>query len=162
MAYLYLNAEVPYKAAKVLDEGIKKEQVVPDAKTLEILGNAWRQAQEVKKSIPVLEQAAGKSDDGDLYCRLGSVYLDNDEFKKSAEANRKGLAKGGVKRADQCQLVKGMAHFNLKQYGEARKAFKAAGRDQRSAKYADQWIKYMDNEIDRQKKLEQGVDVASS
>jgi tetratricopeptide (TPR) repeat protein len=161
MAYLYLNAEVPYKAAKVLDQGIKNESVEPSAKTLEILGNAWRQAQEVEKSIPVLEQAAAKSDDGDLYCRLGSVYLDNDDFKKAAEVNSKGLAKGGVKRPDQCHLVKGMALFNLKQYSAARKAFNAAGKDERSVKYAQQWLKYMDNEIARQKKLDEGMDVAS-
>ena len=108
----------------------------------------------------MLEAAASKSDDGELYCRLGSVYLDNDQFRKAADANKRGLAKGGVKRPDQCQLVKGMAHFNLKEYSAARKAFKAAARDKRSVKYADQWIKYMDNEIDRQKKLEEGINVA--
>ena len=53
--------------------------------------------------------------------------LDNDQFKKAADANGKGLSKGGVKRPDQCHLVKGMAHFNLKQYSAARKAFLAAG-----------------------------------
>jgi tetratricopeptide (TPR) repeat protein len=162
MAYLYLNAEVPYKAAKVLDKGLKDKSVEDSSKTLEILGNAWRQAQEVKKSIPVLEEAAGKSKDGELFCRLGSVYLDNDQFSKAAEANRQGLAKGGVKRPDQCQLVKGMAHFNLKEYSAARKAFKEAGKDERSATYADQWIKYMDNEIERQEQLEQGIDIASN
>lgn len=161
MAYLFLNAEVPYKAAKVLDKGLENDSVEASSKTLEILGNAWRQAQEVKKSIPVLERAAEKSDDGDLYCRLGSVYLDNDQFKKAADANGKGLSKGGVKRPDQCQLVKGMAHFNLKQYSAARKAFLAAGKDKRSATYAEQWIQYMDSEIERQKKLEEGIDVAT-
>jgi tetratricopeptide (TPR) repeat protein len=123
------------------------------SKTLEILGNAWRQAQELEKSIPVLEKAAAKSDDGEIFCRLGNVYLDNDKFAKSAAANRKGLAKGGVKRPDQCRLVLGMALFNLNEYDEARKAFKEAAKDDRSKKYAQQWIKYMDNEIKRQEEL---------
>ncbi len=161
MAYLYLNAEVPYKAAKVLDTGIKADTVEASSKTLEILGNAWRQAQELEKSIPVMEQAAAKSDDGELYCRLGSVYLDKEEFRKAVDANKKGLARGGVKRPDQCHLVKGMAHFNLDQYDSARSAFREAAKDERSKEYADQWMKYMNNEIARQKELEKDIDVAS-
>jgi len=153
MAYLYLNAEVPYKAAKVIDKGLANESMEDSSKTLEILGNAWRQAQELDKSIPVLEKAAAKSDDGEIYCRLGNVYLDNDKFAKSAAANRKGLAKGGVKRPDQCRLVLGMALFNLNEYDAARKAFKEAAKDDRSKKYAQQWIKYMENEIKRQEEL---------
>jgi uncharacterized protein HemY len=157
MAYLYLNAEVPYKAARVLDKGIKNESVEDSSKTLEILGNSWRQAQEVKKSIPVMEQAADKSEEGELFCRLGSVYLDNDQFKEAIAANKKGLARKGVKRRDNCQLVLGMAYFNTQQYSNARKAFKEAAKDKRSKKYADQWMKYMDNEIERQKRLEEGL-----
>ena len=161
MAYLYLNAEVPYKAAKVLDTGIGNESVEASSKTLEILGNAWRQAQELDKSIPVMEEAAAKAETGELYCRLGSVYLDKEEFRKAVDANRKGLARGKVKRPDQCELVKGMAHFNLSQYDSARKAFRAAAKDERSKEYADQWLKYMANEIKRQQELEKDIDVAS-
>jgi hypothetical protein len=49
-----------------------------------------------------------------------------------------------------------MAYFNDKQYAKAREAFKAAGRDERSAKYAEQWIRYMDSELERQKSLQEG------
>ncbi len=157
MAYLYLNAEVPYKAAQVLDRGIKDETVEDSSKTLEILGTSWRQAQEVKKSIPVMEQAAAKSDKGELYVRLGTVYLDNDEHGKAIKAIEKGLKRGGVKRLDSANLVLGMAAFNTKDYKKARKAFREAGKDKRSKKYADQWVKYMNNELERQRKLKEGL-----
>jgi uncharacterized protein HemY len=157
MAYLYLNAEVPYKAARVLDRGVDNETVEATSKTLEILGNAWRQAQEVDKSIPVMAEAAEKSEKGELYCRLGNVYLDNDEFKSAIKANVKGLKRGGVKRPDNCNLILGMAYFNTKQYSSARKAFKKAAEDKRSKKYSDQWIKYMNTEIERQKRLNEDV-----
>ena len=86
---------------------------------------------------------------------MGSVYLDNDNFKQAIEANKKGLKRGSVKRPDNCQLVLGMAYFNVKNYSGASKAFKEAAKDKRSKKYADQWVKYMNNEIDRQKKLQE-------
>ena len=157
MAYLYLNAEVPYKAARVMDKGIGNESVDPTSKNYEILGNAWRQAQEIEKAIPAMEQAAAKSDKGELYARLGNVYLDGDQFKKAISSINKGLSRGGVKRPDTARLVLGMAYFNDKQYTKARNAFKAARKDERSVKYADQWLKYLDSELDRQRKLKEDI-----
>lgn len=156
MAYLYLNADVPYKAAKVMDKGLKSETIEDKSKNWELAGNAWRQAQEIDKAIPAMEKAASKSDKGELYARLGNVYLDGDQFKKAISAINKGLSRGGVKRPDTARLVLGMAYFNTKQYDKAREAFQAAGRDERSEKYASQWIKYMDAELARQKSLLEG------
>jgi tetratricopeptide (TPR) repeat protein len=153
MAYLYLNGDVPYKAASVLDKGIKDGSVEKNSKNYEILGNAWRQAQEIDKAIPAMEEAAERSDSGELYARLGNIYLDGDQNQKAITAINKGLSRGGVKRPDNARLVLGMAYFNTKQYAKARDAFQAAGRDKRSAQYASQWIKYMDSELERQRKL---------
>lgn len=153
MAYLYLNGEIPYRAGKVMDKGLKNESIAATSKNYEIAGSAWRQAQELDKAVAAMEEAAARSDTGELYARLGNIYLDSDEFKKSITAINKGLSRGGVKRPDTARLVLGMAYFNNKQYDKAREAFKAAGRDERSAKYAQQWLKYLDSELDRQAKL---------
>lgn len=153
MAYLYLNGEVPYRAAKVMDKGLKNDSIADTSKNYEIAGSAWRQAQELDKAVAAMEEAAARSDAGELYARLGNIYLDSDEYKKSITAINKGLSRGGVKRPDTARLVLGMAYFNNKQYDKAREAFKAAGRDERSAKYAQQWLQYLDTELDRQAKL---------
>jgi tetratricopeptide (TPR) repeat protein len=157
MAYLYLNAEVPYRAAVVMDKGIKDKSIEQKSKNYELLGNAWRQSQEIKKAIPAMEQAAAKSDSGELYARLGNVYLDGDEFKKAISSINKGLSRGGVKRPDTARLVLGMAYFNDKQYTNARKAFNAAKKDERSEKYAGQWLKYLTAELNRQEKLKEEI-----
>ena len=156
MAYLYLNAEVPYKAAKVMDKGLSNNSIEGKSKNWELTGNAWRQAQELEKAIPAMEEAAAKSDKGELYARLGNVYLDSDDYKKAITAINKGLARGGVKRPDTARLVLGMAYFNIGEYEKAREAFIAAGKDERSEAYATQWIGYMDSELARQKSLEEG------
>lgn len=156
MAYLYLNGDVPYKAAKVMDKGLKDGSIEGKSKNWEIAGSAWRQAQEVDKSIPAMEKAASKSETGELYARLGNIYLDGDQNKKAITAINKGLSRGGVKRPDTARLILGMAYFNTKQYDKARDSFKAAARDERSRKYASQWMKYMDSELARQKSLAEG------
>lgn len=153
MASLFLNAEVPWKAAQVLREGFDNEIVEDNSKNWELLAGSLRQAQEVQAAIPAMKKAAEKSDDGELYARLGSIYLDAERYDDAIEAVTKGLQRGGVKRPDQARLVLGMAHFNKDQYQSARQAFRAAGRDERSEQYARQWIRYMDSEIERQEKL---------
>ena len=154
MAYLYLNGEVPYRAGKVMEKGLKDGSIQATSKNYEIAASAWRQSQELDKAIPAMEEAAAKSDDGELYARLGNIYLDSDRNKEAITAINKGLSRGGVKRPDTARLVLGMAYFNTKQYDKAREAFQAAGRDERSAKYAEQWIKYLDSELERQEKLQ--------
>ena len=164
MAYLYLNAEAPYYAGSVIQKGFADELVEDKSKNYELAGSAWAQAREVAKSIPMMEKAAAKSEEGELYVRLGNVYLDGDQFQKSADSIIKGLNKGGVKRPDQARLALGMAYFNLGDYDEARKAFRAAGKDgasrkewQRSQQMAQQWIAYVTSEEDRQRELEKDL-----
>ncbi|GIR14526.1 MAG: hypothetical protein CM15mP25_2810 [Gammaproteobacteria bacterium] len=150
MAYLYLNAEAPYYAGAVIEKGFSDELVDDKSKNYELAGSAWAQAREVAKSIPMMEKAAAKSDEGELYVRLGNVYLDGDQFTKAADSVQKGL-KRAVKRPDQARLVLGMAYFNLGEYDKARRAFRDAGKDDRSAKYSKQWIAYVTSEEDRQR-----------
>jgi tetratricopeptide (TPR) repeat protein len=157
VAYLYLNAEVPYPAAKVMEQGFKDELVEEKSKNYELTGSAWRQAQEVDKAIPNMEKAAELSEKGELYTRLGNVYLDSDQHQKAIGAVNKGLAKGGVKRPDSARLVLGMAHFNLGDYKSAKKAFRDAAKDERSEKYARQWIRYIASEEERQREMAKDI-----
>lgn len=149
LSQLYLNAEVPYPAAKTLEKGFKDEIVEDESKNYELAGVAWRQAQEVTKSLPMLEKAAAKSEKGELYARLGSVYLDVDKNKEAVTALNKGLNRGGVKRADQARLALGMAYFNLGEFNSARKAFREAAKDKRAKAFAQQWLKYINSEEKR-------------
>jgi len=153
MAYLYLNSDVPYRAGEVMEKGLKGGSIDPTSKNYEIAASAWSQAQELEKAIVDMEKAAAMSEQGELYARLGNIYLDTDDYDKAIAAINKGLSRGGVKRADSARLVLGMAYFNARQYDKAREAFNAAGRDERSAKYAQQWLKYIDSETERQAKL---------
>ena len=153
MAYLFLQGEVPYKAANVMNRGLKEELIEATSKNYEIMGNAYRQAQEVAKAIPALEKAAEKAEDGELYARLGNVYLDGDKYDEAIVALEKALKRGGVRRPDNARLALGMAYFNAKKYDKARIAFREAGKDKRSETYAKQWIRYLNSELDRQAKL---------
>ena len=148
ISQLYLQAEVPYPAARAMEKGLADDIVDKESKNYELAGVAC-QAQEVTKSLPMLEAAAAKSEKGELYARLGNVYLDVDKNKEAIEALKRGLDKVGVKRPDQARLALGMAYFNLGEFSAARRAFRDARKDKRARTYADQWLKYISSEEKR-------------
>ena len=153
LSQLYLQAEVPFPAARAIEKGLADDIVEKESKNYELAGVAWRQAQEVTKSLPMLEAAASKSEKGELYARLGNVYLDVDKNKEAVEALKRGLDRGGVKRPDQARLALGMAYFNLGDFNAARRAFREARKDKRARSYADQWLKYITSEENRLEEL---------
>lgn len=157
MAYLYLGADTPYRAAKVVEKGIKNKQIPETSKNYELLGNSLRAAQEVKRAIPAMAKAAELSDKGEPWSRLANIYLDNDDFGNAAKAAQTALKKGKLRRPDSTRVVLGMALFNLDRLSAARKQFVLAAKDKRSAKMAKDWIKYLDNELARRESLKDGL-----
>jgi hypothetical protein len=153
LAMLYLANDVPYKAAKVLQAGIDDGVIESSSKSLALLASAWREAQEIQNSIPVMAKAASKSDEGELWINLGNIYYDNDEYQKAVDAITAGLKKAGVDNKGRAQLVLGMSYLNLKQYSLARKAFVAAGQFDKTGAQSAQWLEYLNKELDRLKAL---------
>jgi hypothetical protein len=155
LANLHLLHGAPYKAAKILEKEMAADNVKADVRNLRLLSQAWYSAREDRKAIPPLKQAAAMSDDGELYIRLAQSHLNLEEWSEAAEAARKGLASGNLKRKDTANIMFGMALFNQKKLEQAKRAFAAASKDKRSRRAAQQWIKYADSEIRRRDTLEQ-------
>ncbi len=153
LAQLYLQENVPHKAAKILDDGIKKGTIDATALNYRLLSQAWQLSAEDEKAIPSLEQAARLSGDGELDYRLAQAFFNLDRYDESVAAGRKALSKGGLKRADQVSVLIGMTLYNQKKYGEARDAFQVAQSDSRSARLAAQWINHCNSEQDRERQL---------
>ncbi|MCZ6773890.1 MAG: tetratricopeptide repeat protein [Proteobacteria bacterium] len=155
LANLYLVHNVPYKAAKILQREVDGGRVESTERNLRLLSQAWYQAREDEKAIPPLARAAGMSDKGELFVRLAQSYINLDRWPEAADAVRKGLSKGGVKRSDIANIMLGMALFNQRHLALARAAFKLASTDKRSTKAARQWLAYVDSELEREATLDQ-------
>ena len=92
-AYLMLAREMPYKAAQVLEEGIDNGFIEETSKNLDLLGSAWRSAQEMEKALPAMEKAAQLSEEGRIYARLAQIYLDNYRYENAVRAAEAALKK---------------------------------------------------------------------
>ena len=149
LAYMYLGQELPYKAGKIIEEGMKRGLIKESPRNIETLANAWAQASEHLKAVPALEKAAKLSDKGLLYARLAGVYFDAGSFSKAAEAARLADKKGGLKRADNNQMLLGMALFNITEFEGALQAFRQAKNSKKTFSDARKWEKYTLSEVER-------------
>lgn len=156
MAYMYLGAEVPYRAANIIEQGMIDGIIKDSAKNLEVLGTAWYQSKDLDNAVKALERASKKSDTGNLQARLAGIYLDLGRDSEAYRAASRAAKKGGVKRPESNYLVMGNALINLNCYKDAIKAFKKslkAAKDEKNKRYPKQWIRYADTEGTRLQRL---------
>jgi tetratricopeptide (TPR) repeat protein len=153
MAQLYMQHEVPYKAATLLDYEMENGRVSRNAKNYRLLSQAWSLAQEDEKSIPALKEAARLSDQGELDLRLGNAYLNLGRYAECVSAVQAGLRKGGIKSPDNAQISLGMCLYNQQKYSAAINAFRQARKTRRSSRIANQWINVINSDIKRNEQI---------
>ena len=158
LAQLYYLNGAPFKAAQLMEKSLAEKKLDENLKNLEFLAQAWSNAKEYEKAIPVLEQAAKLSGKGDNYSRLAQVYLNMEQWDKVITYGKKAMDKGVVKNMGHLQVSLGMAYFNLKKFNSSIRYFEMAAKDKKVKKVALQWIKYVSKEKEKQQKLVAALD----
>jgi tetratricopeptide (TPR) repeat protein len=153
MAQLYLQNEVPYKAATLLDQEMDSGRVKKNAKNYRLLSQAWTLAAEDEKAIPALQQAARLSDEGELNLRLGNAHLNLGQYGECVAAIHDGIEKGGIKSPDNAQISLGMCLYNQRKYRTAIAAFRQASKTRRSRNISRQWINVIESDIQRNEQI---------
>jgi hypothetical protein len=162
LAQLFLQAESPYLAARVLNKGIADGVVDKNARNWRLLSQAYALAAEDAKAIPALRNAASMSDDGELDVRLAQSHLNLSNYSECADSARDGIRKGGLRREDSANVVLGMCLFELDRLGPAKQAFRQAAKDRRSEKTARQWLSYIEKEEERKEQLRRSLESVRS
>jgi tetratricopeptide (TPR) repeat protein len=153
MAQLFMQREVPYKAATLLEARMEDGTIRKIEKNYRLLSQAWQLSQEDEKAIPALTQAARLADDGELDVRLGNTYLNLSEYNDCVSAVRTGIRKGGLRYPENAHISLGMCLYNLRQYSDAKTAFRQAAKVQKSRRMANQWLRVIDAEIERNRQI---------
>ncbi len=153
-AQLLIRNDRPYRAARLLEQGLAQGIINKEYKNLKLLATSWMLAKETEKSIPALEQAAQLSDTGDDYVLLAHAHINAGAWDKAERAVTKALDRGNLERPDAARLLLGMSLFNLQKYDQALVQFAAARQDDRSREIASQWQQYVRAERSRNTTLE--------
>jgi len=171
-AYLYLGEDVPYKAAKILEKGMKEKLVERSVKYLRVLATAWRAAREHDKAISTLKEAAAvavredaakkndkkyRPEEGNIYAELVALYANNDNAKSAVEAGKKAVRVGNLKRACEVHTNMGIAYVDLRQYKSAIRSFEKAREDKQCRAIVTNWIRYAQNEQKQKEELSKSI-----
>ena len=153
MAQLYMQHEVPWKAASLLQAEMDGGRVKKDAKNYRMLSQALTLASEDEMAIPALQEAARLSDEGELNLRLGNAYLNLGMYGECVSAINAGIKKGKIKSPDNAQISLGMCLYNERDYRDSIAAFREAGKTQRSRRISNQWIRVIESDIQRNEQI---------
>ena len=160
MAQLYMQREVPYKAATLLTTRMDDGTIQKNEKNYRLLSQAWQMSQEDQKAIPALTEAARRADDGELDVRLGNAYLNLGRYEDCAKAVQKGIDKGSLRNPDNAQISLGMCLYNLQRYSNAQAAFRKAAAVQKSRRVSNQWLRVITAEVERNRQINLAVQAA--
>lgn len=121
-----LVAGSPGEAARALERGMK-EGIVPSAGTnQQQLNQAKATVASDKKSLPGEAASAAKNAKGEVDVKVGLGFYSTGDYAQAVEVIRRGIAKGGVTRLDDANLLLGASLLELGKRDEARAAFEAA------------------------------------
>jgi len=121
-----LVAGSPGDAARGLERGMK-DGVVPSAgSNQQTLQEARSAIAQDRKSLPKEAAAAEKNVKGEVDVKLGLGFYSTGDFEQAVTVTRRGIAKGGVARLDDANMLLGAALMELGRRDEARAAFEAA------------------------------------
>jgi tetratricopeptide (TPR) repeat protein len=160
MAYMFISAQAPYKAAEIMIEALDEGEVEDSEKNLQLIGSAMYQSAELQKALPWMERAAEKSTDGESFARLAGIYVDLERYEDALRTATEAADRGGVDRMDLVLLTKGNAEFNLQRYDDAIRTFRQVDRDSQGYDSAVEWIRYVEAEKRRAQQLrDSGIDL---
>ncbi len=142
---MYALLGVPYKAAKVLEQGLKNGVIKSEYKHWKTLGEVWYTAAEMDKSLKAFDEASKTAQDGQIDFRRAYIYFDREDWPNVIEALNSALEKGGLKerKIGQAWLLLGMANSELGKMSKAVDALKKAAKYKSSRNNAVQWLEHI-------------------
>ncbi|MEJ2401494.1 MAG: tetratricopeptide repeat protein [Xanthomonadales bacterium] len=151
LSSLYSDTGVPYKAAEVLEQGIRDGIVEPTKSHWTMVAETWYSAEELQKSLAAFREAGAVDPDGDIDLRRGFILVDLEEWSNALEALDDALEKGGLdeRRLAEAYLLRGMAYFNLGEFDAAGSDWRRAARFDNTKDAARQWINHLREERQR-------------
>jgi len=162
MTQLLINQGVPERAARILNDLLKNQQVELSEENLRLMASAWLQGKERVHAIAGLVQAAEQSkkeiadlpDEADrnkrqkgtakLYYRAAQLAFEVSDFETAAlqyqNARQEGLSSNQHALS---LLMQGNAYFEMENYQMAKVYFSKAQQEPRTTAAAKSWLDYM-------------------
>ncbi|MBT2144123.1 MULTISPECIES: tetratricopeptide repeat protein [unclassified Rhodanobacter] len=128
------------KAQQVLEEGMSKGVVKPDAETYVLLGQSAEIANNIDKAIAYYNKAQPIATDGEAALRAGRLLLSENKYSQAKGLIQQAIDKG-VKHKGTAYMLLAESERGLKNKPAAIAAMKKAAQDPETAAKAKDWLK---------------------
>jgi len=152
LSSLYSLADIPYRAAMVLEKGMEDGLVSSSQRHWLMVADSWYRAEELQLALQAYQSAGAVSEDGEVDLRRSYILVDLERWEEARVALNTALEKGGLdpRKMAEAYLLRGIAHFNLQSFDDARSDWVAASQSENSRDAARQWLNHLREERRRQ------------
>lgn len=149
LANLFLSQGLPYKAATLLEREMNAGRIESSQRNLELQSQAWYVAGEEEKAIPPLAAAASMAQSGVIHMRVARLHMDNYDWAGAEAAAQKAVEVSEGDDFGEALLLLGMAMAKADKLESAKGIFERATQHKKTARWAQQWLGYIDGEQQR-------------
>ena len=132
-------------------DGLEKK-IVQDVETnRELLVTCWLHARESQRALDVLEQLASRTQTGKIDLQRAEILAQLERWQEVATTVSEGLRKGGLTSTGKAFMLLGIAEYRSGNLDESRAAFTQATSHRASARQARQWLRLIEQEMEKQR-----------
>ncbi len=140
LAHLYLNEEIPHKAARLLTDEINRGRIVRSVDNLELLANSWLLAKEFDRATEVLTDIARIKNDPGIYFRLGQVYFEQENWQSAIISLEQAIKDEKIINIAEAYLLLGIAAYHNNDHSRSAKALNRAIGYKNTSEQAQWWL----------------------
>jgi tetratricopeptide (TPR) repeat protein len=148
LSNFYSLNEIPYKAAKTLEEAIDKKMVQRTKQNVSAIASNYHRSKDLEKAAKYYEEAAKFDEDAELYRKAGSLLLQSENFNAAVVRLNKALELGSDKKGTIYSDLAEAYYYQAK-YKQAYAAIVKAMDDPRTRKFAKGWSTYIKDKAAR-------------
>jgi tetratricopeptide (TPR) repeat protein len=147
LAQLFSFERIPYRAAKILEEGIKKGIVKSEDKNWRAVAMNYHASNDLDEAIVAYGETAKLAEDGKDYYKQGELFSDTEKWNQAVEAFDKALQKGKLDDVGRAYLRKGVALINKGSCDSGIKSLEQAAKYKKHRSSANGWTSYAQDKL---------------
>ncbi len=136
-------ANVPYKAAFILEHQMQLKHIGANEKNTNALGDLYYEAKEYTKAISWYTKAASYNNSSKIYFKIAKIYANQRAYEKVIANIQRSLNAKNDNKMGTKYLLMGKAYYEMDKHIEAKKSFYRAQKFQKSKKMAEAWLDYI-------------------
>ena len=143
LAQMLLQAEIPFYAGEVIQQGLDRGEVLRNKKNLTVLSHSWIQAGENQRAVQVLTKINQLDFSPKILIQIAQIQIQLQYWSAAKETLLTAIENSQGEQA-RLQLLLAIVHIKLKNYPESRQSLAIAANDQQIKGNVDSWMTYLE------------------